>query len=76
MFITRYFFNTINNMFFHNYKKWSLLQLNEFQKSCTIINNFITINEENMLLEEIEPQLKRLRYEKTHWDDVIILKEI
>jgi hypothetical protein len=32
--------------------------------------NFINEQEENSLLEEIEPYLKRMRYEFEHWDNV------
>ena len=35
-----------------------------------IIPDFLTADEENQILEEIEPYLKRLRYEFDHWDDV------
>lgn len=73
MFFTRRVLNTVNNFFFHNYDKWSTLQLNEFQNGCIIKNDFITKTEENTLLIEVEPHMKRLRYEKSHWDDVIKL---
>jgi len=36
----------------------------------TIINNFLTKEEEESLLNEIEPYLKRMHYEFDHWDDV------
>lgn len=32
--------------------------------------NFITEEEENALLKELEPGLKKKRYEFDHWDDV------
>lgn len=32
--------------------------------------NFITLKEEENLLAEVSSHLKRLRYEKDHWDDV------
>jgi hypothetical protein len=32
--------------------------------------NFLSEQEEASLLEEIEPYMKRLRYEFDHWDDV------
>ncbi|CAN7938727.1 unnamed protein product, partial [Ixodes hexagonus] len=39
---------------------------------CVIVHNdFITPDEETTLLKEIETQLKRLRYESSHWDDAI-----
>lgn len=41
--------------------------LNDFK----IIENFITPEEESSLIQEIEPYLKRMRYERDHWDDAI-----
>uniref|UniRef100_A0A1I7TGL0 2OG-FeII_Oxy_2 domain-containing protein n=1 Tax=Caenorhabditis tropicalis TaxID=1561998 RepID=A0A1I7TGL0_9PELO len=35
--------------------------------------DFITEEEEKSLLVEVEPHMKRLRYEKSHWDDAIHL---
>lgn len=34
--------------------------------------DFVTEKEEALLLEEIEPHIKRLRYEKSHWDGAIV----
>lgn len=31
---------------------------------------FITQDEEKLLYEEVQPRLKRMRYESAHWDDV------
>ncbi|KOC64403.1 putative alpha-ketoglutarate-dependent dioxygenase ABH7 [Habropoda laboriosa] len=36
-----------------------------------ILPNFITIEEENSLMKEVDPYMKRLRYEEAHWDDAI-----
>ena len=35
-----------------------------------VYENFISEEEEKSLLEEVEPYLKRLRYELDHWDNV------
>lgn len=35
-----------------------------------VYKDFISVREEEALLNEIEPYLKRLRYETSHWDDV------
>ncbi|XP_055604036.1 alpha-ketoglutarate-dependent dioxygenase alkB homolog 7, mitochondrial [Uranotaenia lowii] len=43
----------------------------KFQTDMTVIPNFITEAEEKSLLEELEPYLKRMRYEFDHWDDAI-----
>lgn len=38
--------------------------------SMTVHNDFISEAEEASLLNEIEPYMKRLRYEFDHWDNV------
>lgn len=43
----------------------------KFLKDMMVIENFITLEEERGLLDEIEPYLKRMRYERDHWDDAI-----
>jgi hypothetical protein len=35
-----------------------------------VLENFLTSDEEEEFLKEIEPYLKRMRYEFDHWDDV------
>lgn len=40
--------------------------------SFLVLPNFITADEEDLLLREVEPHLKRLRYEVDHWDDAIV----
>lgn len=37
----------------------------------TVLEDFISEEEEQTLLQEIEPYLKRMRYEFDHWDDAI-----
>lgn len=39
-------------------------------KDMQVYKDFITIEEEEGLLKEVENHLKRLRYEYDHWDDV------
>lgn len=43
---------------------------NVLSKDMQVINNFVTEEEEEALFKEVEPHLKRLRYESSHWDDV------
>ncbi|KAL4237176.1 Alpha-ketoglutarate-dependent dioxygenase alkB 7 [Mactra antiquata] len=43
----------------------------ELEDSMLITTDFISEVEENQLFDEIEPYLKRLRYEGSHWDDAI-----
>lgn len=38
--------------------------------SMLIYPNFASVEEETEILKEIEPYLKRLHYESSHWDDV------
>ncbi|CAG9533274.1 unnamed protein product [Cercopithifilaria johnstoni] len=46
---------------------------NVLLECCTVIPNFVTEREEASLLDEINPHMKRMRYEKSHWDDAIHL---
>ena len=39
-------------------------------KDMLIYEDFITKEEEMCILEEVEPYMKRLRYEYAHWDNV------
>ncbi|XP_026670029.1 alpha-ketoglutarate-dependent dioxygenase alkB homolog 7, mitochondrial isoform X2 [Ceratina calcarata] len=43
----------------------------ELEDTMQILGNFVTIEEEQSLMEEIDPYMKRLRYERSHWDDAI-----
>lgn len=41
-----------------------------FLENMTVHRNFLSEADEKSILEEIEPYLKRMRYEFDHWDDV------
>lgn len=43
----------------------------ELDDTMQILTNFVTVEEEESLMEEIDPYMKRLRYERSHWDDAI-----
>ncbi|XP_069110067.1 alpha-ketoglutarate-dependent dioxygenase alkB homolog 7, mitochondrial-like [Argopecten irradians] len=43
----------------------------ELQPSMYVYKNFISPDEEQQLFNEIEPYMKRLRYEYDHWDGAI-----
>ncbi|CAJ0586677.1 unnamed protein product, partial [Mesorhabditis spiculigera] len=58
---------------FHNAEKWPKYMKELIDKNVTVTRDFITPDEESELLREIEPHMKRLRYEKSHWDDAIHL---
>jgi hypothetical protein len=61
---------------FHNkteeYLTNKLVDTNDlnFLKNIYVFEDFLTENEEISLLNEIEPYMKKLRYEFDHWDDV------
>uniref|UniRef100_A0A1L8E0V0 Putative alpha-ketoglutarate-dependent dioxygenase alkb protein 7 mitochondrial n=1 Tax=Nyssomyia neivai TaxID=330878 RepID=A0A1L8E0V0_9DIPT len=56
-------------MEFH--REWPKKDFHEFMKDMIVIPDFITQQEVFKMLEEIEPYLKRMRYEFDHWDDAI-----
>lgn len=35
-----------------------------------VLPDFVSVEEEEALIEEIDPYMKRLKYEFDHWDDV------
>jgi hypothetical protein len=55
-------------LYFH--KNFDVSLKHVLVNDMTVIENFISPDEENSILKEIEPYLKRLRYEFDHWDDV------
>ena len=44
-----------------------------FENSLLIKEDFITEEEEKSLLNEVDPYMKKLRYEFDHWDNVYYL---
>lgn len=57
-------------IFYHDVEKWPVKTLELVKRSCAVIPDFITEDEEKSLLNEVFPHLKRMKYEETHWDDV------
>lgn len=47
-----------------------LKTVNVLREHFKLYEDFISVEEEEQLLMEIDPILKRRRYEKDHWDDV------
>lgn len=43
---------------------------NVMVRDMTVIEDFLNEDEERSLHEEVEPYMRRLRYEFDHWDDV------
>ncbi|XP_058802664.1 alpha-ketoglutarate-dependent dioxygenase alkB homolog 7, mitochondrial [Phymastichus coffea] len=50
-----------------DFKDWK----EKLHSTMAIYENFITEYEEKSLLNEVEPYLKRMRYEYAHWDNMI-----
>lgn len=44
--------------------------LSDLTDSFIVYNDFISEEEETSLMNELEPYMRRLRYERDHWDDV------
>lgn len=47
-------------------RDWKL----ELHNTMKVYPNFISETEEDILMKEIDPYMKRLRYEYSHWDNV------
>lgn len=45
--------------------------LKEIVSSFRVVNDYLSEDEEDTLMKEVEPHLKRLHYENDHWDDAI-----
>ena len=48
----------------------------DLSENMLIFEDFITEQEETALMNEIEPYMRRLRYEHDHWDDVSISQNL
>ncbi|XP_011250524.1 alpha-ketoglutarate-dependent dioxygenase alkB homolog 7, mitochondrial [Camponotus floridanus] len=48
-------------------KDWKI----KLHNSMKVLPNFISEEEENILMQEVDPYMKRLRYEYSHWDNAI-----
>ncbi len=63
--------NNQNNELSHYLDSDNEKALEMINKSMKVIEDFVTESEEIKLINEIEPYMKRLRYESSHWDDAI-----
>lgn len=52
--------------------QWDPETLTKLEESLRILPNFINETEEHNLMQEVEPHLKRLVYERDHWDEAIV----
>lgn len=51
-------------------QNWPTIDRQHFLTDMLVIEDFLTVDEEQRLIEEVDPYMKRLRYEMDHWDDV------
>lgn len=49
---------------------WPNGEKEKFISDMVLHTNFLTTNEEESIFGELEPYLKRMKYEFDHWDDV------
>jgi len=42
----------------------------QFLTDMTVFDDFLSVEEEESIIREIEPYMSRMRYEFDHWDDV------
>ena len=70
--IPRLYSTNLYNSNFSFSNNWSEDNKKEFIDSFLIYNDFITKQEEEQFMSEVEPHLKRHIYEKDHWDDVSV----
>ncbi|XP_036339300.1 alpha-ketoglutarate-dependent dioxygenase alkB homolog 7, mitochondrial [Rhagoletis pomonella] len=61
--------DTAKHFEFHGH--WPADEQHRFLKDMRLHTNFVSVEEEAKLLEEIEPYMKRRPYEYDHWDDAI-----
>lgn len=69
--VFRRFLSTRKHVFVFNAESWDPEVLESAHQSCSVCEDFVTTEEEQALLTEIEPHMKRLKYETEHWDDAI-----
>ncbi|VDN06260.1 unnamed protein product [Thelazia callipaeda] len=62
---------TLKLIHFHNEPLWPKKLKEVIRQCCKVFPSFINEQEEASLLNEINPHMRRMRYEKSHWDDVM-----
>ncbi|CAI4231368.1 unnamed protein product [Auanema sp. JU1783] len=71
MFLSRVFCSSFVRV--HDTAILSVALKEALSRSCIVQPDFISQEEEAAIFKEVEPHMKRLRYEKSHWDDAIHL---
>ncbi|XP_016948267.1 alpha-ketoglutarate-dependent dioxygenase alkB homolog 7, mitochondrial [Drosophila biarmipes] len=51
--------------------QWPRSEKRQFESNMRVIENFVSAEEEQVLMREIEPHISRLPYESSHWDEAI-----
>lgn len=59
----------VKNVLFHN--EWPSEVRRDFLCDMVVIEDFVTAEEEQRLVEEAAKSMKRMRYQFDHWDDAI-----
>lgn len=62
--------NSPNYIDFVDVDKWPLNEKESMLNDFIVVPDFVSLEEEQSLLEEVDPYMKRLKYEFDHWDDV------
>jgi len=57
----------------HNEHAWPSELITRFRDDCRIVDDYINETDERRLYDEIEPRMRRLRYDETHTDDAIYM---
>ncbi|XP_063611550.1 alpha-ketoglutarate-dependent dioxygenase alkB homolog 7, mitochondrial-like [Penaeus indicus] len=57
--------------YLHFHQETSVETREAVSSSFVVLRDFVTEEEEETLLKEVEPHLRRLHYEHDHWDDAI-----
>ncbi|KAB7495774.1 Alpha-ketoglutarate-dependent dioxygenase alkB-like protein 7, mitochondrial, partial [Armadillidium nasatum] len=69
--IRKYENGTLQENFFYIHDGTNEVNVLDVKRSFAVFHNFISEEEETNLTNEIEPHVKRLKYEFNHWDDAI-----
>jgi len=67
--------NLGNSDCFDFHDKFDTEQMGNVRSSMIIHRDFLSVEEEQSIFTEVQPYMKRLRYEFDHWDDVRSITE-
>lgn len=56
--------------YIHFIGNWPAKEKEKILDDFFVISNFVSEGEEEALIQEVDPYMKRLKYEFDHWDDV------